>query len=56
MNEYLQNEVVPLLEMSAGEQLLINLVNVWNGYIIYAKMMDRSFEYLNRYYLKNNQL
>ena len=50
------NEVVPLLERSAGEELLQNLVNVWNAYIIYAKMMDRSFEYLNRYYLKNNQL
>ena len=56
VNEYLMNEVVPLLERSAGEELLQNLVNVWNAYIIYAKMMDRSFEYLNRYYLKNNQL
>ena len=56
VNEYLQNEVIPLLESSGGEQLLLNLVKVWNAYIIYAKMMDRSFEYLNRYYLKNNQL
>ena len=31
-------------------------MKVWDAYIIYAKMMDRSFEYLNRYYLKNNQL
>ena len=33
---------------------LNNLVKVWNDYVIYSKMMDRSFEYLNRYYLKNN--
>lgn len=34
----------------------MNLVKVWENYCIYAKMMDRSFEYLNRYYLRNNQL
>ena len=56
VNEYLRNEVVQLLQGKNGELLLQNLVEVWKNYIIYAKMMDRSFEYLNRYYLKNNQL
>lgn len=32
------------------------MVKAWEAYIIYSKMMDRSFEYLNRYYLKNNSL
>ena len=36
--------------------MLNKLVKVWDDYVIYSKMMDRSFEYLNRYYLKNNQL
>lgn len=36
--------------------MLINLVEAWDLYCIYSKMMDRSFEYLNRYYLKNHNL
>lgn len=47
---------MPLLEGQNGERLLANLVKAWEAYIIYSKMMDRSFEYLNRYYLKNNSL
>lgn len=56
VKEYLKHEIVPLLEGKKGETLLSNLVSAWEAYIIYSKMMDRSFEYLNRYYLKNNQL
>ena len=56
VNDYLTNEVLQKLRDSSGERLLINLVKVWDDYVIYSKMMDRSFEYLNRYYLKNNQL
>lgn len=56
VNDYLRTEVLPLLNGASGERLLINLVKAWNDYVIYSKMMDRSFEYLNRYYLKNNQL
>lgn len=56
MEEYLEGEVGPLIRNKRGEQLLNNLVKAWDRYIIYSKMMDRSFEYLNRYYLKNNQL
>ena len=56
VTEYLNGEVVPMLVGKSGEALLTNLVKCWESYIIYAKMMDRSFEYLNRYYLKNNQL
>lgn len=54
VSDYLRNEVLPLLTGANGERLLNNLVKVWNDYVIYSKMMDRSFEYLNRYYLKNN--
>ena len=54
VEEYLNQEVIPVLDGKTGEQLLINLVKVWEDYLIYSKMMDRSFEYLNRYFLKNN--
>ena len=32
------------------------MVKTWERFCIFSKMMDRSFEYLNRYYLKNNKL
>ena len=54
VEEYLRVEGEPLLQNSSGESLLANLVKAWENYVIYSKMMDRSFEYLNRYYLKNN--
>ena len=54
--EYLQNQVLPKIQNKNGEQLLTNLVEVWHNYNIYSKMMDRSFDYLNRYYLKNSEL
>ena len=54
--EYLQNEVSPKIKGKHGEQLIQNLVSVWDNYCIYSKMMDRIFEYLNRFYLKNSQM
>ncbi len=56
MREYLEAEVKPVISNKHGEELLEGLVKVWDAYVIYSKMMDRTFEYLNRYYLRNNQL
>ena len=56
VKEYLQGEVLTMLRGVQGERLFNNLVKAWEAFVIYSKMMDRSFEYLNRYYLKNNQL
>ena len=56
VQEYLDTEVLPMTQGKVGETLIKNLVDSWDRYTIYSKMMDRSFEYLNRYYLKNNQL
>ena len=52
--QYLDGEIGPMLRPLQGERLLTSLCKVWAGYVIYSKMMDRTFEYLNRYYLKNN--
>jgi len=45
-----------MIQTKTGDALLVNLVKVWESYNIYSKMMDRSFDYLNRYYLKNSEL
>ena len=39
-----------------GERLLENLVNVWGKFVIFAKSIDRAFDYLNRYFLRNSNM
>ena len=51
---YIDAELVPKLEGLQQEGLLVAMCRVWEDYTIYAKMMDRCFDYLNRYYLCNS--
>lgn len=53
---YFDEEVIPQLLDKSNEALLTTIVKVWEDYTIYAKMMDRCFDYLNRYYLSNSSL
>ena len=53
---YFDEEVMPQLHDKTNEALLTTIVKVWEDYTIYAKMMDRCFDYLNRYYLSNSSL
>lgn len=39
-----------------GERLLENLVSVWGKFVIFAKSIDRAFDYLNRYFLRNSNM
>ena len=54
VQEYLDTGVLPTIQGKQGEELISSLVEIWENYCIYAKMMDRTFEYLNRFFLKNN--
>ena len=45
-----------MLNGKQGQELLENLVKIWESFAIYSKMMDKIFDYLNRYYLKNSEL
>lgn len=31
-------------------------LKIWDDYVMFAKLLDRMFDYLNRYYLKNQSL
>ena len=53
---YIQEEVKPKLRNIKGEQLLENLVQAWSKFVIFAKSIDRAFDYLNRYYLRNSNM
>jgi len=34
-------------------QIIKTYLKVWKDYAIFSKLLDRMFDYLNRYYLKN---
>jgi len=38
------------------EDFLKAFVKIWNDYNMYAKLLDKMFDYLNRYYLKNQSM
>jgi len=35
------------------DQFLEAFVKVWDNYTMFAKLLDKMFDYLNRYFLKN---
>jgi len=36
-----------------GEDLLVSYIKIWDNYLIFSRLIDKMFDYLNRYYLKN---
>ena len=56
MQEYISKEVLPQLKDRRGEELLSTLVKIWGNFVIYSKSIDRAFDYLNRYFLRNSNL
>lgn len=38
------------------EQYLQAFVKIWTDYNMYAKLLDKMFDYLNRYFLKNQSM
>ena len=52
---YFDSELLPKLKNPKND-LLSTMCQVWENFTIYAKMMDRCFDYLNRYYLSNSSM
>ena len=42
--------------MKTGQQLVETYVQVWKNYLLFSRLLDKMFEYLNRYYLKNQSM
>lgn len=40
-------------EGKAGEEFLQRFAEAWDNFTKFAKLMEKLFDYLNRYYLKN---
>ena len=57
VTDYLSKQVLSTLRRQSGfdrGQILAAFVDQWDTYLIFATMMNRTFDYLNRYYLRNN--
>lgn len=54
--QYISTALAPELRNRTGERLLEAYVQSWEKFTIFAKLMEKAFEYLNRYYLKNHCL
>ena len=44
------------MRAASRDDFLKAFVKIWNDYNMYAKLLDKMFDYLNRYYLKNQSM
>lgn len=57
MKEYIEKEALVYIRKGQGQNDLLNaFVKAWDNFAMLSKLMDRMFDYLNRYYLKNQAL
>lgn len=54
--DYVEEQALPYTLGKKGTQLLEAWVEQWNNYTIFCKLLNRMFDYLNRYYLKNQSM
>ena len=56
VNSYITDELIPFTKGKTGERMLDAFVKCWTNFTMFSKLMERMFDYLNRYYLKNQCL
>lgn len=56
VNSYIVDELLPFSKGKTGDRLLEAYVKCYENFLMYSKLLDRMFDYLNRYYLKNQCL
>jgi hypothetical protein len=55
IDAHLKNDALTYLNEHKFE-FLQAFVKVWDNYSMYVKLLDKMFDYLNRYYIKNHTL
>ena len=55
LNDYFVTEVQPRMSDKNGEEFLLELAKQWESYTIFATLLNRLFDYLNRNYLNSLQ-
>lgn len=54
IKQYIEQEALVYIREHAEKGELLNaFVKTWDNFAMLSKLMDRMFDYLNRYYLKN---
>jgi hypothetical protein len=54
VKNYLKDVAVPQVNEKRGTSgVMTAYLKVWDNYAMLVKLLDRMFDYLNRYYLKN---
>ena len=56
INSYIVDHLIPFTKGKQGEQMLEAFVKCWQNFSMFSKLMEKMFDYLNRYYLKNQCL
>ena len=51
VRDYFEDAVIPQINSKSGEELLQEVVKQWNSYTIFAVLLNRLFDYINRNYL-----
>ena len=51
IDRYFKEEVLPKIEVNSGGNLLYEVVNQWKNYTIFATMLNRIFDYIDRNYI-----
>ena len=54
VKNFFEQEVIPAITQSASP--LQEVVNQWHDYTIYATMINRLFDYIDRNYIAQNRL
>lgn len=55
LEQYLRDDALRYINDHKFE-FLHAFVKVWDNYTMFAKLLDKMFDYLNRYYLKNQSM
>ena len=50
---YIQEKAIPQVKSQNGIMIIKAYLQVWKDFSMFVKLLDRMFDYLNRYYLKN---
>jgi Cullin family len=53
---YITNKAIPFVNSQNGNSVVTAYIKIWSDYAMLVKLLDRMFDYLNRYYLKNLSL
>ncbi len=56
IESYIKKDALAYINSRPKVEFLEAFVKVWENYTMFAKLLDKMFDYLNRYFLKNQSM